>query len=77
MDPLGCAGFGHKHWAGCVVRPCAEGGDGIEPKLRRLTTQQLRLWANKLGLEVRLQKPWHVSTTSRHGHASCDAMPYF
>lgn len=33
-----------------AVRRCGDRGDGLEPKLKSLTTQQLRLWANKLGV---------------------------
>lgn len=50
QDPLGCDGFGHRHWSNCIVRRCGDRGDGLEPKLKSLTTQQLRLWANKLGV---------------------------
>lgn len=58
-DPLGCTGFGHRHWSPCRVRRCADGagadgggGSGIEAKLRRLRTKELREWAQALGLTV-------------------------
>ncbi len=58
-DPLGCTGFGHRHWSPCRIRRCADragadgsGGSGIEAKLRRLRTKELRDWAQALGLAV-------------------------
>ena len=56
-DPLGCTGFGHRHWSPCQVRRCAEGEDGgggvgLEAKLRRLKTSEMRDWAQELGLQV-------------------------
>ena len=59
-DPLGCTGFGHRHWSPCKVRRCeadraaADGGSGsgLEAKLRRLKTVELRDWAQALGLAV-------------------------
>ena len=59
-DPLGCTGFGHRHWSPCKVRRCEAdraaadggGGSGLEAKLRRLKTVELREWAQALGLRV-------------------------
>ena len=68
-DPLGCTGFGHRHWSPCQVRRCAEGEDGgggvgLEAKLRRLKTSEMRDWAQELGLQVtdvsQLAKPFAV-----------------
>ena len=61
-DPLGCTGFGDMNWAPCKVRRCAtadsarlrsaEGGDGLEGKIRAMRTVELRRWGQALGLDV-------------------------